>query len=214
MSFKLKSGHRFLNLPVTVKRPVLSNKSLTKRVRGLTGNEGRRKVSTQKLYDGVTLTANDADINYMTTLNALSNSMIHSVRFWINYVAVANGFTRIIVFEDTDKGATNLLVAAILTEEVPHSSYVVNLFDVHPFSAKRLNKNLGHGTYRCRILKDILWSNNLNSGATKAASRQFDIQFNGRKTDTRLEWGVLVISSQADTPVDINYSIDFTDFAG
>ncbi len=202
-----------LQLDRAARKKILSNKALTSRVRGLTGTEGRRKYKEQKLYDDVTLVANTADINYLTELNGLSNHIIHNLRFWINYVAVANGHTRIILFEDTDKGDTDLIVGEILAESVPHSPYVENLFDVHPFSAKRLNKNLG-STYRCRILKDISFSNNLNSGATKAFSRMFDVRYNGRKTDSRLEWGMLVISSQADTPVDINYGMDITDFAG
>lgn len=118
------------------------------------------------------------------------------------------------MFEDTDKGDTDLVVGEILAESVPHSAYVENLFDVHPFSAKRLNKNLG-STYRCRIIKDMLFSNTLSiAGQDKPFARMFDVRYNGRKTDSRLEWGMLVISSQADTPVDINYGMDITDSSG
>ncbi len=195
------------------KKRVLSNKALTSRVRGLSGTEGKRKYKEEKLYDGVTLVSNTADINYLAELNGLSNTIIHTLRFFINYVAVANGFTRIILFEDTDKGDTNLVVGEILSEAAPHATYVEDGTSIHPFSAKRLNKNL-ETTHRCRIIKDMLWSNNLNSGATKMTSRSFDVRYNGRKTDSRLEWGMLVISSAADTPININYGMDITDLSG
>lgn len=70
-----------LQLDKASRKKVLSNKALTSRVRGLTGQEGRRKYKEQKLYDGVSLVANTADINYLTELNGLSNHVIHNLRF-------------------------------------------------------------------------------------------------------------------------------------
>ncbi len=188
------------------RKSVLSNKSLTRQVRGLKGKEGLRTTTSHNLYNNVTLVANTSDINYISSLNGLTNTKVHRMRVWVHLTAVANSVTRIIVFEDTAKVATNLVSAGILTAEEPFSSYIQGGKIVHPWSAKRTDKNID-GPARCRILKDVYLAQTMTAN-TKVA-RMFDVNFHSRNTSPQLEWGFLVISDQGNV-IDINLLVDST----
>ncbi len=192
------------------KKPVLSNKSLTRRVRALTGKEGERVTSAfQNLYDNVTLAAGTADIRYLAGLNALTNTLIHKMRVWVNVEGAAmNSTVRILVLEDTQLQATDLLVAAILQVPAdPFSSYKQESENIHPFGAKRLNKNLP-SISRARVIKDIMFSQ-INNSETEVKTMKFDINYRGRKADQNTGWLFLVLSSQANT-VNIQVLADIT----
>ncbi len=197
---------QFAQLSLSGKKSVLSNKALTRRVRALTGTEGERTTGFQNLYNAVTLGVNSSDINYLAGMNSLTNSLIHRMRVWVNITAVANSTTRIIVFEDTQLSATDLVSANILQIEEPFSSYAQDGAVVHPWSAKRLNKNIG-SIARCRILKDIIIGQTLT--ANTRVARMFDVNFHGRRADQQVGWGFLVISDQMNV-VDIQVLVDST----
>ncbi len=208
----LKASTRFQNIRiVSGKRTALSNRQLTRRVRTLTGKEGRRLTVGQNLYDGVTLVANTADINYMTTLNSLSNHIIHKVRFFVRWQSIINSLNRLIVFEDTRPSQGDAAVAQILAVTTdPFSSYVLDPESVHPFSAKRGDKNL-ETVSRVRILKDFMWTDaEPVAGVDVIKAMKFDVNFRGRKSDSDLSWGLLIMADQANTPIDIQYIVDAT----
>ena len=192
------------------KKPVLSNKSLTRRVRALTGLEGERITTAfQNLLNGAVLTGGTAEIVYLAGLNALTNTLIHKVRFWMNIVGAANDSTvRIMIVEDTQLQAAALVEADII--EVPgdpFSSYSQGGADIHPFSSKRLNKNLPLIS-RARVIKDIMFSQ-VNGTFTDVKAMKFDINYRGRKADNNTGWLLFVLSDQANT-VDIQMLADVT----
>ncbi len=191
------------------KKPVLSNKSLTRRVRALTGLEGERITTAfQNIFNDVTLTINTSEIVYFAGLNGLTNTLIHKVRFWINVVgAAADSTVRILIIEDTQLQATNLVEGDILETSDPFSSYSQGGADIHPFSAKRLNKNLPLIS-RGRILKDMMFSQ-VTGSLTDVKALKFDINYRGRKADNNTGWLVLVISNQANV-IDMNILADVT----
>ena len=191
------------------KKPVLSNKSLTRRVRALTGLEGERITTAfQNIFNDVTLTANTSEIVYFAGLNGLTNTLIHKVRFWINVVGAASDSTvRILIIEDTQLQATNLVEGDILETSDPFASYSQGGADIHPFSAKRLNKNLPLIS-RARVLKDMMFSQ-VNGTLTDIKALKFDINYRGRKADNNTGWLVLVISSDANV-IDMNILADVT----
>ncbi len=192
------------------KKPILSNKALTRRVRALTGKEGERITTAfQNLYDNVTLAANVADIRYIAGLNGLTNTLIHKMRVWVNVDGVGmNSTVRIMILEDTQLRATDLLVAGILQVPAdPFSSYKQESVDIHPFSAKRLNKNLPTIS-RARVIKDIMFSQ-INNTETEVKSMKFDINYRGRKADNNTGWLFLVLSDQANV-VNIQVLADVT----
>lgn len=206
---KLSQSNRFANIKiVSTKKPVLTNRQLTRRVRGLTGLEGARKTLFQNLYNNVTLVANTADINYLTA--PVTNRLIHTMRFWLRYQSVANSMTRLIVFEDTQPSQGNAVVGDILELPEPFSSYPIT---VHPYSARRQDKNLKTAR-RIRILRDFMWTaNEPVAGADHVKAMKFDIKLFGRKTDEDIGYGVLIISDQANTPVDLQVLWDLTDLS-
>ncbi len=200
---------KFVSEGIVGRKPVLSNKSLTRRVRALTGTEGIRITDTQNLYDNVTLVGGTADIRYTGQLNIQNNLLLHKMRVWVNVDSPAmNSTVRIIVLEDTQLKATDLVVADILANVTdPFSSYKDGRADVHPFGAKRLNKNLPL-IYRSRVIKDIMFSQ-INNSESEVKAMKFDINFRGRKVDDNTGWLFLVLSNQANI-VDIQYLVDIT----
>ncbi len=204
-----KGGSFILAAVAGQKKKVLSNKALTRRVRALTGKEGIKLTTGQNLFDNETLAANTAEIAYMTTLNSLDNHLIHTVRFFVTWQNITNSTNRIIVFEDTRPSQGNAVAADILVDATEVLSRYATA--VHPFSAKRLDKNIGD-TRRIRILKDIAWHEAeqlLNVDVISV--RKFDINFGGRKLDAKLSWGVLINANQANSPIDIQYTAVITD---
>ncbi len=191
------------------RKAVLSNKSLTRRVRALGGTEGKRITDTQNLYNNVTLTAGTAEIKYTGQVNILRNQLLHKMRVWVNIKSVTDSTTRIILLEDTQLKATDLLVAGILASPAdPWSSYKDGSIDIHPFGAKRLNKNLPD-IYRARVLKDMLFSHVIGSESEVKAIK-FDINFSGRKLSDNYGWLFLILSNGANV-VDLQYLVDITD---
>ncbi len=210
----LKASNRFQNIKiVSSKRTALSNKQLTRRVRGLTGKEGNRQMMTQNLANAVTLVANTPQILYMTTLNSLDNFLIHRVRFFVRWQSVINSLNRLIVFEDTRPSQGDAIVGDILTVVADtFSAYDTNT--VNPLGAKRRDKNL-QDIPRIRILKDLMWTDaEPVAGVDVIKAMKFDINFRGRKSDADLSWGVLIMADQANTPIDIQYNGDITDKSG
>ena len=210
---RLLTQNRFQNIKIVpVKRAALSNRQLTRRVRGLTGKEGNRAMVQQNLYDGVTLVANTADINYMTTLNGLDDTKIHRVRFFVRWQSIINSLNRLIVFEDTRPAQGNAVVGDIL-QNVGDTFSAYDTAQVHSFSASRTDKNVGDSP-RIRILKDFMWADaEPVAGVDVIKSMKFDINFRGRKSDTGLSWGVLIMADQANTSIDIQYLGDITDLS-
>ncbi len=193
------------------KKKVLSNKSLTRRVRGLSGKEGYRKSTTINLYNGVTLVANTADINY-TGIKDAGDAKFHAIRFFVRWQSIINSANRLIVFEDTQHATgADAVVADILavTTDV-FSAYKGAEDDVHPFSAKRLDKNLKNEP-RIRIIKDMMWADAEPVATVDVIKMfRFDVRLNGRKQDSSWDIGVLIMSDQANTPIDIQYNLDYT----
>ncbi len=188
-------------------KKVMSNKSLSQRVRALSGLEGTRKQVNQDLYNEVATAADVADINYMGIMNALNNVSFHRLRFWLELTVAADSSNRIIVFEDRQASAAEAAVGDILVSGKTHSPYATAS---HPFSAKSNNKNLD-GMPRIRILKDIYFSGVL-SQITEKVVKIFDVPLHNKKGTDLTDYGVLIITS-AVTTVDLEYLLDFTDNA-
>lgn len=206
---RISSVSRFQNVQiVSGKKPVLTNRQLTRRVRGLSGLEGARKTLFQNLYNDVTLVANTADINYLTA--PVTNRLIHTFRFWLRFQSISNSLNRLIVFEDTQPSQGNAVSADILELAEPFSSYPIT---VHPYSARRQDKNLKTAR-RIRILRDFMWSaNEPVANADHVKAMKFDIKMFGRKTDEDIGYGVLIISDANNTPVDLQVLTDLTDLS-
>ena len=179
MSIKVFTGPGAL-AKIQGKKPILSNKALTRQVRALHGKEGQRTMLVQNLINNVTLVANTAQIFYLTTINGAEDTIIHSLRFYIRWQSVINSANRLIIFEDVRAAQGNAAAALVLaTVGDVFSAYVGT---VHPFSAKRLNKNLGLEP-RIRILRDTMFADNeVVADVDNIKTIKFDMNFRGRKT--------------------------------
>ncbi len=137
---------------------VLSNKQLSKRVRGLSGNEGSRLVSSGLLYSAVTLTAGTPDINYFidaTLFNAGTPNIQHYYDCHIKLLTTnaAGATVRILYGFDEKHDGTNLTAAELLdttTDSV--SGYLTG--DVANFKEAR-HKNKREA-FRGMIVKDMV----------------------------------------------------------
>lgn len=194
------------------KKKVLSNKSLTRRVRGLSGKEGKREsAGDESFIDGITLAANVGQVFYLAGLNSVVESKIHTVRFFIRWQSIINSCNRIIVFEDIRPAQGNVVIGGILFEASINSLYTVGAQGVHPFSAKRLNKNVGD-KHRIRILKDMMWADAEPIADVDIVKLfRFDLNLRGRRSSAGLSWGMVIISDKANTPIDVQYQYDYTD---
>lgn len=191
-----------------MKKKVLSNKALTRRVRALTGNEGQRTVTVGAIYSAVTLTAGTADINYVTGINSMTDNLLHRCKFYIHVVAPADSTLRIVLFEDNEPDQTELVVTGILNSASVFTN--ITATDMQPWGAGRKAKNIEAAPRRTRILRDILVPQVLQD-RTERFMRILDVNFFGRrKTIENFALGFLVMSSQA-AVVDITFNIDHTD---
>lgn len=193
------------------KKKVLSNKALTRRVRAISGTKGTRVTVQQNVVNAITLVANTAQLFPLSILNALSNVILHNVRVFVRWQSIINSANRLIVWEDIQATSTAIVSATILERENDiMSAYQSDGELMHPFSAKRLDKNLG--TFpRVRILKDMMWTDSENvAGVDIIKLFRFDIKLSNRKSDTDLSWGIFIMSDQSNTPIDIQYTVDHT----
>ncbi len=190
------------------KKKVLSNKSLTQRVRALGGTEGDREMRSETVENATTLTANTANINYIDIVETTSE-LLHSVRLFISMVAPADGISRVIIFEDGEPALTETPASLILSNVADvFSSYITS---VHPFATKRTHKNF-NDLPRVRILRDFAISQSLQDSSERWF-KIVTIPMYGRKLQGRLGIGILTMSSVA-TVVDIQVNTDVTDLTG
>ncbi len=193
------------------KKKVLSNKALTRRVRAISGTKGERLTVAHNVINNITLVANAAQLFPMTTLNQLGNKTLHNVRCFVRWQSIINSANRLIVWEDIQNTSTAVIAGNVLAlENDIMSTYSADIELMHPFSAKRLEKNL-QSKPRLRIIKDMMWSDAEPVADVDVIKLfRFDIKLNGRKTDTDLGWGILIMSDKANTPIDIQYLVDHT----
>ncbi len=187
-------------------KKVLSNKSLSSRVRALSGLEGTRTMENETLYGSTALSGGTAVINYLDALNALENDTLHRVRLWIDYITTATNIVRIIFFQDNQATATEAVTADILQAELVRSGYNNG---IHPFSAKMNNKNLD-GKPRFRILKDMYFSSVAGEFTSKLA-KIVDIPLHNKKSSELVDYGLYVLSDVNGMTINIRASYDFTD---
>lgn len=193
------------------KKKVLSNKALTRRVRAISGTKGERLTVAHNVINNITLVGNTAQVFPLTTLNQLGNKTLHNVRCFVRWQSIINSANRLIVWEDIQNTSTAVTPDNILAlENDIMSTYSADIELMHPFSAKRLEKNL-QSKPRLRIIKDMMWADaEPVAGVDIVKLFRFDIKLNGRKTDTDLGWGILIMSDKANTPIDIQYLVDHT----
>ncbi len=211
MSRSFRSGARTTRVLLPGKPSSLSNKALTRRVRGLSNQEGQRTQLVENLYNNVTVAANVADINYLTNLNALTNDKLHRLRLFIYIQAAADSMSRFILFEDTQPEQTEAIAGDILLVGTdPFSGYESAQNKVHPFGATRMTKNVEDNPRRIRIIKDLMIAH-VQGGPGEKFTRILDIPFRGRKkTSNSFDIGILVMSDAANE-WDIMYNVDHTD---
>lgn len=193
------------------KKKVLSNKALTRRVRGLSGQEGQRVQTLSQPFNNITLDASTATIAYVGEFNALTNDLIHKLRINIHCVTNEDSTLRIILFEDNQPRTDEAEAVSILSTIVDTwSAYAIG---VHPVGAGRNTKNIEGHPRRIRILRDMLVSQSLNDRSERYV-RLMDVNyFNRKKTLENFEIALLVMSTG--TPlVDIQILIDHTDLDG
>ncbi len=191
----------------STKKKVLSNKALTKRVRGLTGKEGARDSLALAVYNNVTLVANTQSIKYID-LKQFKDSLIHTMRVWVAITTPESCYFRLILLEDSKSEAPNLLPGDILVQQVPWGAY--GIAKIQPFASKRLEKNLDT-QYQGRIVKDMPFAMNFDVTDEKKFFR-FDVNFNGRKIDGASDWLFILISDEA-CVVDLQVHVDKTKLA-
>lgn len=95
------------------RKPVLSNRQLTRQVRSIKGTQGQRDKAGAVTASGVTLTAGTARIdNY----GSIADSLVHYVDFRIKLLcSTAGGATcRLIFFADEQYDGTGVVIADIL----------------------------------------------------------------------------------------------------
>ncbi len=186
------------------KKKVLSNKALTKRVRSLTGIEGKRDGFVLSIFNNVTLVVNTQEIIYIN-LKQFVDTIIHKIRVNVAITAPASCYFRLMLLEDQRDDAPDLTGGDILVQELPWAGYATT--DIQPFSSKRLEKNLAK-KFQGRIVKDMLFAMNFDVTAEKKMFK-FDVPFNGRKIDGSADWLISCISDVA-CIVDIQVSVDRT----
>lgn len=196
------------------KKKVLSNKALTRQVRTMRGKRGKRVLVSQNVLNNISLNANTAQVFKLTTLSNLSSATLHSCRFFVRWESVANSANRIIVAEDIQYTSADADPDSILDNPTDlMSPYQTDEESMHPFSAKRKEKNLPTKS-RFRILKDMMWTDSrqiVGDGTNNIIKLfRFDLKLHGRKSDTDLGWVLLVHSDQNNTPIDIQYIVDHT----
>lgn len=201
-------GSRRLNMP----KSVMSNRSLTRRVRSLTNQEGERKMSTVSLFSNVTLTANTMDINEIIKYNDDDNKL-HSAKIFLTLAAAAAGSTRVIIFVDQNPSGGGLTGTAVLNVDEPNGAY--NESNVKPFAARNNNKNLSSPP-RFVIKKDMLFSHTLST-ESQHISKIITLPLYGYKTSKpylgenhKLYVGIV---SDGATVVDANVCVDYTDLS-
>ncbi len=191
-----------------IRSKTLSNKSLTRKVRGLSGQEGQRVMTLSQPFNNVTLGAGVADINYVGEFNALNNDTIHRIRVNIHSLAAEDSTLRIIIFEDNQPRTDEVEAGSILSTTA--DTWSVYTITVQPVGAGRMTKNIQGTPRRIRVLRDILVAQSLQDRSERYV-RIMDINFNNRKkTLENFELGVLCMSTG--TPVvDVQFLIDHTD---
>lgn len=188
------------------KKPVLSNKSLSRRVRALSGQEGTRVMENEIIYGDTVLVGGTSAINYLNTLNALENDTLHRIRFYLDYVTTATNVLRIIFFEDRQATSAEAITNDILALELYNSGYAN---DVQPFSAKNNNKNLD-GKPRFRIIKDMFISS-VTGTHTSEIARMFDVPMHNRKSSALVDFGFYVLAKATGATISIKANYDYTD---
>ncbi len=186
------------------KKPVLSNKALTRRVRSLTGIEGKRDHIMLQVFNGITLTVNTQEIEYID-IAGLEDSLIHKIRVYVAVTAPESCFFRLILLEDQIDNGPSLVGSDILVQQLPWAGYAAG--KIHPFGAKRLEKNTAK-KFQGRVIKDQLMALNFDVTAEKKMYK-FDVPFNGRKIDGTSDWLISCISDAA-CLVDIQVTVDKT----
>ncbi len=186
------------------KKPVLSNKALTKRIRSLTGKEGARDSFPLSIFNNVTLQVDTLEIIYLN-LKQFTDSLIHKIRVFVAITAPASCYFRLMLLEDQRDDAADLTAGDILIQELTWAAY--GSAEIHPFSAKRLEKNLDK-KFQGRVVKDMLFAMNFDVTPEKKIFK-FDVPFNGRKIDGTADWLIAIISDVA-CNVNVQVEVDKT----
>ncbi len=147
------------------KKRVLSNKALTKRVRGLSNQEGEREWGASQLLADVSHTAGTGQIKYFDDSGMFltdANHIQHYYDCWLKLTSVADSTFRFIYLFDESFNDTNLTVAGIL-HLVTNSASPYDGGSVTTLKEAR-NKNRT-GEVRAVIVKDFVVA--LNAGESK-----------------------------------------------
>lgn len=176
------------------KKPVLSNKQLTRRIRRLDNSQGELKTTVEQLYNTVTLTANVADINYCTNLaNQNLDGRYHYSDMLLSIEAAGDSFTRCIFFRDWYPNDADLSAGEILNSGTDYSSGYVA--DVVFGSIKPNHKNWDEPR-RVEILWDKLFSHS-TTGSSDRVAFQKRFKWYGLRPAERCRIGMLIISTAA-----------------
>lgn len=156
------------------KKPVLSNRALTKQVRALKGQEGNRQQETDILATGVTLTAGTPRLDKVDSIE--NNSMLHSIVYNLKFLCTAaNGATVRLLFVTNENPDSGDLVADDVFITSTDSASPYNLDNCAERSmATHKNRKVD---YRVHVYKDMLFA--LNAGEPKAF--RVRINYHGRR---------------------------------
>lgn len=149
------------------KKKVLSNKSLTKRVRALSNQEGERVIKQFQTDVASTLTAGTALIRYFDDSSAFTTGVTVKHHYYDCHVkllcSTAGGATvRMLYCFDEAWDGTNLVVAEILDSTADSGSPYLDDAVTNLKEARHKNRS---NDYRCVVVKDMLIP--LNNGEPK-----------------------------------------------
>lgn len=135
------------------KKPALSNKELTRRVRSLEQLDGQLVIEEDTLISsGTTLTAGTANLSFFTSV--ADGDRIFYIDYYIKLLAASTATLRMIWFDDSSYNAGAAVVSDILKDTTDSTSSLSDTGQVAPLWLAK-HKNASE-TYKCYVRKELM----------------------------------------------------------
>lgn len=188
------------------KKPVLSNRQLTRKVRTLDNQQGQRTYTGSAMASAVTLTAGTARID---TAAGLADSTVHYIDYVIKAVATAGATLRLIFFMDELYAGTAAVVGDILAAPTDSASHYSTNDTILPLKEAR-HKNREFDA-RVVVYEDRTIPLIANEPRFfKVRQRMNGRKFRNNDGNINPRFGVMALADEANVTYSINRMLYYT----